>query len=71
MKLKPTGFVAKCQCGVAVGAMDIERTERKDAGHMLGEWLSSGCTVEPRFGGTWSEHIEPCKCKQNNRPAAG
>ncbi|HEQ0021719.1 TPA: hypothetical protein VDW60_003972 [Pseudomonas aeruginosa] len=62
MKRRPTGFVATCQCGVAVGAMDINRTERADAGRLLGKWLYDGCTVEPRFAGTWSTEIGPCKC---------
>ncbi|EIU1490842.1 hypothetical protein ACTVD7_005554 [Pseudomonas aeruginosa] len=62
MKRRPTGFVATCQCGVAVGAMDINRTERADAGRLLGKWLYDGCTVEPRFAGTWSAEIGPCKC---------
>lgn len=58
----PSGFVSKCQCGVYVGAMDFERTDRKDAGRLLGKWLFSGCTVEPRFGSKWSESITACKC---------
>lgn len=64
MSRKPNGFVAKCQCGVFIGAMDLNRTDRKDAGRILGEWLFKGCTVEPRFAGTWTAAIEPCKCKQ-------
>lgn len=62
--MKPTGFVAKCQCGVSVGAMDYERTDRKEASRLLGKWLMDGCTIEPRFTGKWSEHIEACKCKE-------
>lgn len=68
MKRRPTGFVAKCQCGVSVGALDINRTERRDAGKILGQWLFDGCTVEPRFAGTWSEQISGCRCAQ---PSAG
>ena len=41
MKRRPTGFVATCQCGVAIGAMDINRTERADAGRLL----ANGCTT--------------------------
>lgn len=59
---KPTGFVAKCRCGAITGAMDFERTDRKDANKLLGEWLSKGCTVEPRFGGTWSAQMQSCRC---------
>ena len=63
MKRKPTGFVAICQCGEKVGAMDYTKTDRKEAGKILGEWLANGCTVEPRFIGTWRETITCCKCK--------
>ena len=62
-KKRPTGFVAICQCGVIVGAMDYERTERRDAGKLLGMWLHDGCTVEPRFNGTWSITVEKCRCR--------
>ncbi|WP_201766958.1 hypothetical protein [Chrysiogenes arsenatis] len=63
MKRKPTGFVAKCQCGVIVGAMDYDRTDRKDAGQILGKWLHDGCTVEPQFAGTWSVTVKACRCE--------
>lgn len=46
-KRKPTGFVAVCQCGVTVGAMDLTRTNNTDAGRVLGKWLYKGCAVEP------------------------
>jgi len=62
MKKKPTGFVAICQCGAIVGALDYIRTDRKDAGKILGEWIADGCTVEPRFTGQWCERITSCKC---------
>lgn len=61
-KKKPNGFVARCQCGVYVGALDARRTDRKDMGRLLGEWLADGCTVEPRFTDTWCETIKPCQC---------
>jgi hypothetical protein len=61
-KKKPTGFVAICQCGKTIGAMDYTRTDRKDAGKLLGEWLADGCKIEPRFKGTWSEKIATCEC---------
>lgn len=54
-KKKPVGFVAICQCGNKIGAMDYTRTDRKEAGKLLGKWLADGCTVEPRFSG----FIEP------------
>ena len=61
-KKRPSGFVAVCQCGKTVGAMDYERTGARDAGEFLGRWLFNGCTITPRFGGSWSAHIEQCEC---------
>lgn len=63
MKRKPNGFVAKCQCGIYVGALDYTHTERKEAGKIMGKWLNDGCTVEPRFDSTWSVSIDPCQCE--------
>lgn len=62
MSERPTGFVATCQCGNTVGAMDFDRTDRSEAGKILSRWLMKGCTVEPRFGFEWSESITPCAC---------
>ncbi len=62
-KKKPNGFIAKCQCGQTVGAMDYARTPRKDAGRLLGEWLHSGCTVIPKFGDAWCETVGRCICE--------
>lgn len=62
MKKKPTGFIAECQCGEIVGALDYERTDRHEAGSILGKWLHDGCTVKPMFDSSWSVHVEPCKC---------
>ena len=62
MKQKPIGAIY--QCGETIGALDYERTERKDAGALLGKWLAEGCTVAPRFAGWGSERITPCKCKR-------
>lgn len=64
MKRKPTGFVALCQCSVVVGSMDAARTPRADAGKLLGRWLADGCTVAPRFEGTWQAHVQPCQCER-------
>ena len=61
-KRKPRGFVATCQCGKVVGAMDYERTGRAEAGKMLGAWLADGCTVTPKFTGSWGVTVEPCDC---------
>ena len=62
---KPTGFVAICQCKQKIGAIDHDRTSPTQAGKLLGNWLSKGCTIEPRFTGTWSETITNCKCETN------
>ena len=65
---KPTGYVATCQCGLVVGAIDLTRTERKEAGRLLGQWVSEGCTLAPRFTGTWSVHVEACQCNNKRTP---
>jgi hypothetical protein len=62
MSKKPTGFVATCQCGVHLGALDLDRTDRSDASRLLGVWLMKGCTVTPMFGGNWSVSLEACTC---------
>ena len=69
-KRKPNGFVALCQCGVYVAALDARRTGRSDMGKLLGEWLADGCTVEPRFDGTWSVQIESCRCDAGEQQGA-
>jgi len=63
VKQKPTGFIAICQCGEIIGAMDYDRTDRKEAGQILGKWLANGCTIEPRFGCSWGEIVTSCKCE--------
>lgn len=62
MTKRPTGFVAKCQCGAITGALDADRTERREMGKILGEWLFSGKTVVPMFTGTWTAELNPCAC---------
>lgn len=62
MKKKPSGFVAKCQCGRITGAIGISRTAADDAGKILGKWLMDGCIVEPKFDGSWCVLVEPCLC---------
>lgn len=70
MKRKPTGFIATCQCGVTIGALDANRTDNKDMGRIMGKWLQEGCTVRPQFAGTWSAHCKPCECNQRAAQAA-
>lgn len=65
MNRSPTGFIATCQCGVVVGALDYGRTDRKESGKLLGAWLNDGCTVSPQFESSWSCQIKPCKCEAN------
>ena len=63
MKKKPTGFIAICQCGAIIAAMDYNRTDRKEAGKLLGKWISDGCTIEPKFESCWSANLTRCMCK--------
>ncbi|GAA3721349.1 hypothetical protein GCM10022421_32460 [Oceanisphaera sediminis] len=63
-KARPNGFVARCQCGVCVGALDANRTEQNDMGKLLGKWLFDGCTVEPLFGHRNEVTISNCRCKE-------
>lgn len=65
---KPSGYVATCQCGRVVGAIDLERSDRRDAGRILGGWVAHGCTLEPRFDGTWSVRVEACTCGESAPP---
>lgn len=62
---KPTGYVATCQCGIVIGAIDLTRSDRKDASKVLGDWVGKGCTLTPRFAGSWSEHVRPCQCDRS------
>ena len=62
VKQKPTGFVATCQCGIIIGALDYERTESREAGKIIGQWLADGCIVEPKFDSVWGAQIGSCKC---------
>jgi hypothetical protein len=60
---KPSGFVALCHCGKIIGAMDYQRTQPRDAGRVLGDWLVAGMTVKPMFGSSWSVNLEACACE--------
>lgn len=62
MKKKPIGFVARCPCGEIVSATHYDETDRREAGRILGQWLSEGRTVEPRFEGSWSAVLGTCCC---------
>lgn len=70
VRRRPTGFVARCQCGKLTGAMDYARMDRKEAGKILGLWLAEGCTIEPRFEGSWQADLENCSC-EFSEPNAG
>jgi len=63
MKQKPKGFIATCQCGRVVGAMDYENTDRKEAGKLLGLWISEGCSIQPKFDLCWEVTVKPCACE--------
>ncbi len=60
-KLKPTGYVAICQCGETVGAIDLNNPEQ-GAGKILGKWIDNGCELKPKFTNSWWATISPCKC---------
>lgn len=47
-KKRPTGFVATCQCGVVVGAMDSKRTDQREAGKLLVDVLPALSLRLPR-----------------------
>ncbi|EOD9553496.1 hypothetical protein ACJ7RV_002620 [Vibrio parahaemolyticus] len=64
VRLKPNGYIAICQCGKTVGAIDLNLTERKEAGKILGKWIADGCELKPRFAATWRADISPCKCTE-------
>lgn len=61
-KKKPTGFIAECQCGLIIGALDYERTDRKEAGQIMGKWLHDGCKVIPKFDSAWQATCNACRC---------
>jgi len=63
MKKKPTGFIAHCQCGEVIGALDYDRTDRKEAGRIMGEWLADGCAIYPKFDSNWSIVVSRCRCE--------
>lgn len=65
--VRPTGYVARCQCGVFTGAIDANRTDRNDMAKIIGQWLFDGKTVEPRFGSGWSEVLHSCRCAEKER----
>jgi len=69
-KTKPTGYIARCQCGAIVGAMDQARTPHYEAGKLLGSWLHEGFTIEPRWG-DWSATMRPCRCDVPVKPPPG
>ncbi len=62
MKRKPNGYIAQCQCSEIIGAIDLNRTERKDSGKILGKWIADGCTLIPKFESTWQVTVTSCKC---------
>lgn len=64
-KLRPTGFIAVCQCRKTIGARDADRTPSADIGKTLGAWLYNGCTVIPQFGGELRGDIESCVCDKS------
>lgn len=64
MKRKPNGYIGQCQCGEIVGAVDLDRMERKDLGKLLGLWIFNGYTLIPQFDSCWSAQVTSCKCEE-------
>jgi len=62
-----TGFIAICQCGNIVGALDYTRTDLADVGKILGQWLHDGCTIQPRFDSHWTVKVTPCQCVEGKQ----
>lgn len=70
-KKRPTGFIAQCQCGNITGALDFDRTERKEAGKILGAWLFDGHTVIPKFEESWEAPLKCCTCEPVDTESTG
>lgn len=62
-KKSPTGFIAKCQCGLIIGALDYLRTDRKEAGKIIGKWVHDGCKIIPKFDSSWQSTCNHCACE--------
>lgn len=63
-KKTPTGFIAECQCGLIIGAIDYKRTDKKDSGRILGRWLHDGCKIIPKFDSSWQVTCNACRCDE-------
>ena len=70
MKKKPTGFIAICQCGKVIGAMDYIRTDRVEAGNLLVKWLDDGCIIQPQFNDSWGVQVFKCCCEDSPSPTS-
>lgn len=62
VRKRPTGFLAKCQCGAIISAVDYIRIDKGEFGILCGMWLHSGYAVLPMFGDSWKVELEQCKC---------
>jgi hypothetical protein len=58
----PEAWVATCQCGQTIGAVDRLRSPASEVSAALTGWLHRGCTIEPRWG-SFSASISPCTCE--------
>lgn len=58
----PDGWVAICQCGQTIGAVDRLRSATPEVSATLTEWLQRGCVIEPRWG-SFTANISPCTCE--------
>lgn len=62
IKFKPSGYIAICQCGITVGAIDLNLADRVESGKALGRWIADGSELKPRFG-DWQASVSQCVCE--------
>ena len=59
----PEAWIAICQCGQTIGAVDRLRSPVYEVSATLSRWLHRGCTIEPRWG-SFRASIKPCTCER-------
>lgn len=62
---RPTGYIATCQCGSIVGALDLQRCDEETVAHMLGKWVAQGRALSPMFEPHWTAAITGCTCRSD------
>ena len=59
----PEAWIAICQCGQTIGAVDRLRSATPEVSDALTSWLHRGCVIEPRWG-SFRAIISPCTCER-------